>query len=286
MNHEEARSHIGAWCAEHLGEHLGAQVAALARTGFVLQRVRPDRPATGGCRLGGPALLEPGAPWPDYEGIPLTLLAVVDLTELAPWLGDELPPPLRSGLLNFFYLQPDPGHRELYDRYSALFALDFYDPRLCRVVPADPLRAVEAETPPGALVFDRTPLHAAPVVTLPSMNNGDEVYDNLDYGDASEALDPFGPALYVMYSLDEDEEIRLLYAKEGLERGPVCTDQFFGWPWWIDHTPKNTRHKHLLTLGGKELWSWGDGGYLHFLIEPEALRNGDFSQVVAEPDGW
>jgi hypothetical protein len=45
--------------------------------------------------------LAPGTPWPETrEGFPLSLVAVLDTDELAPWLGDQLP--TRLGLVNVF----------------------------------------------------------------------------------------------------------------------------------------------------------------------------------------
>lgn len=48
--------------------------------------------------------LEPGTSWPEVDGIPLSLLAVLDVDALASWLGAELP--ASPGLLNFFHIQP------------------------------------------------------------------------------------------------------------------------------------------------------------------------------------
>jgi hypothetical protein len=59
----------------------------------------------GRCRLGGPALLDPGTAWPQASGFPLSLHAilnaVLDVGALVGWLGNALPT-LCPGLLNFF----------------------------------------------------------------------------------------------------------------------------------------------------------------------------------------
>lgn len=97
-------------CVAELGEAEGEKLAAMALPGFRLTPARPVKPAAGLSRRGGPALLDPGTPRPQCDGIPLSLFAVLDTEVLAPWLGDVLPH--RAGLLNFFYLQPDPADED------------------------------------------------------------------------------------------------------------------------------------------------------------------------------
>src|SRR5262245_22313781 len=120
---------------ERLGERAGPQFAAFARRGFRLERPTERTTATGRCRLGGLALLNPDTAWPQAHGFPLSLLAVLDTDELADWLGAALPT-ARPGLLNFFYADPDVP-------FETYMQLDFQRPEVCRVIPADPARAVE-----------------------------------------------------------------------------------------------------------------------------------------------
>ncbi|OPF84757.1 hypothetical protein VT50_0201780 [Streptomyces antioxidans] len=89
------------FCAERLGAPSAARLVRLARPGFELTQAGPGE-AAGHSRFGGRAMLEPGTPWPDCEGTPLSLLAVLDTDALAPWLDDLLP--AGTGLLNFFAL--------------------------------------------------------------------------------------------------------------------------------------------------------------------------------------
>lgn len=165
-------------CVDHLGEHIGTQVAELAKPGFGLRPVKPGVAAAGLSRWGGPALLNPGTPWPEYEGVPLSLFAVLDVDALGPLVGDERPP---DGLLNIFFLDPD-----IQRGYVLANAPNFVfeDPRNCRIIPADPARAVEMTAPAPASVHDAEPFYAVPVVTLPSARgvDYDPVLDTLDYG--------------------------------------------------------------------------------------------------------
>ncbi|MCP2168637.1 DUF1963 domain-containing protein [Goodfellowiella coeruleoviolacea] len=130
-------------CAEVLGQHGGRNMAALARRGHLIVPADAGEQGTGRCRLGGAALLEPGTRWPEVDGIPLSLLAVLDVDALACWLGAELP--ASPGLLNFFHIQPYLDH-EQYDGVNP-----FTDPRSWRVIAARPEHAVETPAPAGHL---------------------------------------------------------------------------------------------------------------------------------------
>jgi hypothetical protein len=56
------RTDLLALCVEHLGEHAGRQLAALARPGVRLDAVDDEELAAGECGVGGPALLETRSP--------------------------------------------------------------------------------------------------------------------------------------------------------------------------------------------------------------------------------
>ncbi|GAA4304776.1 hypothetical protein GCM10023086_22150 [Streptomyces venetus] len=253
-------------CTQRLGERAGRQFAAMARRGFRL--IRPAEgaegaEATGRCRLGGPALLEPESRWPEHDGVPLSLHAVLDTDALAPWLGAELP--VRPGLLNFFYLDPDVP----YEEYRTL---DLYHSGVWRVVPADPARAVEVTAPRPARSYPAIPVHAAGVTMLPDcwdVEDGDLDYDRDEHWGAA--------SLFLTEMADLD----------GNTAGSHCA---FGWPDTSHTLPVSSRDAdgraavHLLQLAeDAELgWGWGDAGTLYFTIPAEALAAGDFSRAVAQ----
>ncbi|KOX03651.1 hypothetical protein ADK65_06850, partial [Streptomyces sp. NRRL B-1140] len=68
----------------------GRQFAAMARRGFRLVPATGEAQVTGRCRLGGPALLDPGPALPELSGVPLSLHPVLDTDALAPRLGPHL----------------------------------------------------------------------------------------------------------------------------------------------------------------------------------------------------
>ncbi|MEU9114121.1 DUF1963 domain-containing protein [Streptomyces sp. NPDC048483] len=255
----------------------------MTRPGFGLKPAREDRPATGRCRWGGPALLEPGTDWPEREGLPLSLIAVLDTQEPAPWLGEELP--VRPGLLNFFYAKPDTGSEEALRRFRDMS----FGPGMCRVIPADPVRAGEREAPPLAEVFDPVPLHAHPVVTLPEAGgcDVDPALNALDLGSRVEEslLYPLDAGWFV-HDHFADVWTRFRADEQTLDR----SDQAFGWTPFVQPTPvhipdREKNYRHLLTVSTNGLWDWHRGsGSLHFVIPEEALREGDFTQALPDTD--
>ncbi|WP_170026712.1 DUF1963 domain-containing protein [Actinomadura oligospora] len=152
MDRESALAANRALCVESLGDRLGNQLADVTRFGIGLTPASPQRPATGRCRLGGPALLNPGTAWPEADGLPLSLFAVLDMDELAPWAADQSP--LQTGLLNFFHL--DLRHD-----------FDLNDPRTCAVIPAASDQALAATPPEPLAEFEIVHLHAEYGTTLP-----------------------------------------------------------------------------------------------------------------------
>ncbi|MER7754682.1 YwqG family protein [Kitasatospora sp. NPDC097643] len=248
-------------CVERLGPEAGRQFAAMARRGFRLVPASPEAPAAGRSRLGGPALLEPGTPWPVSAGVPLSLHAVLDTDALAEWLGDQLP--TRPGLLNFFYLDPDVPYEEYRE-------LDPYHPDAWRVVPADPARAVATTAPEPALRYPQRPVHAVEVTMLPDgwdLENDDLPYDKDRHWGA--------PSLV----LDEMPDLN------GNTAGHHCA---FGWPdtsYTVSVTSRDDDGPavHLLQLPeDAELgWGWGDAGTMYFTIPAGAFAAGDFSRAEA-----
>ncbi|MFF3763455.1 DUF1963 domain-containing protein [Streptomyces sp. NPDC001922] len=227
-----------------------------------LVRSTEEFPASGQCRLGGAALLEPGTLWPERNGIPLSLHAVLDTDALAPWLGDELP--TRPGLLNFFHLDPDLP----YEEYRTL---DLLGSGACRVIPADPARAVGTTAPEPARSYPATPVHAVEVTMLPDcwdVEDDDVEFDRDEHWGAASLI------LSEMGDLD------------GNTAGSHCA---FGWP-DTSHTlsvsPRDADGPavHLLQLAEHpELgWGWGDAGTLYFTIPVKALANGDFSKAEVQ----
>jgi hypothetical protein len=89
----------------------------------------------------------------------LSLHAVLDTDALAAWLGDTLPATC-PGLLHFFFADPDVP-------YETCRQLDIRQQGACRVIPADPARAVVTAAPAPAPAYPTVPVHAAGVVMLP-----------------------------------------------------------------------------------------------------------------------
>ncbi|MFJ9414067.1 DUF1963 domain-containing protein [Streptomyces sp. NPDC101227] len=290
MDYGDEVAKVRALCVQHLGEHLGTQMAALARPGFGLRPVKDGIAPAGHTRWGGPALLDPGTPWPECEGAPLSLFAVLDVDALGPWLGTERPPG-GGGLLNIFCFE---DHPQRGDMPEAARHIDFEDPRRCRIIPADPARAVAVEAPAPASLFPRTDLYAVPVVTLPSPFgvDYDPVLDTLDYSEEPETddwLTYYRSSPGWLLSTRLGDAWKSYCAKEqGLYTyDDVCfsPDQAFGWPhlegctFPLKDLSPDEPYRHIITIGHYDMC--GDGSYLHFVLPAKALRDGDWNQTVA-----
>ncbi len=107
-------------------------------------------------RFGGAPLLAPGTEWPRSDRGPLSFVAQIDFREMRGFGGDGLVLP-KDGVLSFFYdveEQPwgyDPSH-------ASGWALS-YAP--------DSARAIDVESPSGAIPFDPEPLVPSTQPTLP-----------------------------------------------------------------------------------------------------------------------
>ena len=177
MKRDAAFAEFRTFFTDRFGEHRGAGIAGLARGGFGLCDAADAARATGRCRIGGPALLEPGTPWPRVEGHPLSLLAVVDCEALSYWLDDVVPDHL--GVLNFFYLDWNTRGRD--GRAAKIaYTMDFQPYRLGAVLAADPRRAAETPAPDGAGELAARPQTATPGFGLPDIDGGVEQYLELD----------------------------------------------------------------------------------------------------------
>jgi uncharacterized protein YwqG len=105
------RELLRAICGRHLAANAAATVESLARPAIrLVHGAGPTR-----SHLGGAAFLDDEAHWPRWHDRPLSLVAVIDLADLAGLHSDPQLPP--EGTVNFFYdheQQPwgfDPGDR-------------------------------------------------------------------------------------------------------------------------------------------------------------------------------
>ncbi|MEV6964594.1 DUF1963 domain-containing protein [Hamadaea sp. NPDC051192] len=247
MDLRAKRAELSRLCAEVVGESVGAQLAALARPAFQLRPAAAGQPATGRSALGGPALLDPGTPWPHHRDVPLSLAAVLDTDTLADVLGE--PVPWQTGLLNFFVYDPVPDHE---------WDADLTSPGWARVIAAHSDRAVERTAPEPADSYERIAIDAAPVLTLP--DQWDDAVNRLDRGPHRQNI--LGLELHPLYE----------------QWGEVDGHAAFGWPAWeLGPSPSwADDHLHLLKLR-----AFPFDGTLYVSVPAAALQSGDLSAAVA-----
>ncbi|WP_326807967.1 MULTISPECIES: DUF1963 domain-containing protein [unclassified Streptomyces] len=275
MDPETSLAELRDFCAERLRADLAERVAGLVRPGFELVPAASGQ-AAGHSRFGGNAMLEPGVPWPRCEGLPLSLLAVLDTDALPPWLDGILPP--GTGLLNFFHLdiesdQADPAAWDVTRRAGHCA------PELGQVVAARSGLAVETEPPATAGVFAPVAWAAMPGFVFPDL-----------FDSAWDAIDPeFGP------DYDDVEVFKHEMLTEFWVPGSLLSeDMAFGRPVYptgggpvLPDGEDLEGHHHLLQLSDKHEWHIdGDGGWMHWSIPTHALRVGDFTQAIPTPDVW
>lgn len=282
MEPQELKTRIERLCTSHLGTDMGPRAAALFRNGFELYPTGEGEKPSGWCRFGGPALLEPGTPWPASEHGTLTLLAVLDTDILAPWLDVALPP--GANLLNVFYLGENDSVEE---EVGTQWGSQFETPRDWRVMPADPAKAVEVPAPSGTGMLPLRPVRAEPIVTVPDLHDS-------DFALGMERIDPEvrealvgiqEPLLELLPDDGNDGGFRHMHehAPDLDAEWRINGHRAFGWPWQMQGEPiPDDSRLHLLQLDTDDMWTWGDVGMISLDIPAEALRAGDFSQAHCE----
>jgi uncharacterized protein YwqG len=139
----------------HLGPQLAARVMSLSRPAVRLIRSLAGSVADTGSRLGGDPVMAPGVQWPSWDGVPLSFLALIDLTEIARLDDSGLLPP--AGFLNFFY---DAAEQEAWGNdpaQSAGWRVVYVPPGDTELLPA----------PPGTRAFPAHGLRGVRTITLP-----------------------------------------------------------------------------------------------------------------------
>ncbi|MGJ7907843.1 YwqG family protein [Actinopolyspora sp. H202] len=246
---EQQRERVRQTLTEHVGAAEAERITALAATSVALSTHSEAGAPLGVSRFGGDALLPPDTTWPEHESRALELLAVLDLTALAP-LNPELPLP-HHGVLNLFYIENL--------RSGDSVAAGEYES--CRVVRADPETAVRSTPPRSVQRHRERALYGRESFTIPDFE--DVVYELTDLSDTTaEAYDVLDDA--------ETEPRHRIGGWPKLVQNPVLDD---------------SGEVHLLAQldsDDRMDWCWGDSGSLYFLIEEQALKAGDFSRVRLE----
>ncbi|MDA2810276.1 DUF1963 domain-containing protein [Nocardiopsis sp. RSe5-2] len=276
MRHDDFRDRFRRLCVDQLGPSMGPRVAALLRNGYTLHATELGQAPTGRCRLGGPALLDPGHAWPESEDGPMTLLAVMDLDALAPGLNVALPE--GAGVLNFFFA----GDGDNFDTYSGDFVFVFEDEWDWKVVPAATDTAVQVAPPPTALALPARPLRAEPVLALPDPESAFERHkQDPEEFTVWKAFVQVAARLQEIVDAGPDPEAwPFLNVPQAFVEDMVYGHRAFGWPWSMPGDPWPDEHRVLLLqLDSLDDLRWANGGTVTFDVDAAGLREGDFSRV-------
>lgn len=280
---QRMRDELSGLAHDHLPEAAAEFVLNLARPAVRLRH--SERPTSS--HLGGSARLPPSTEWPRWNGRPLSLVAVLDLSELDRFKIDIRLP--TDGLLHFFYDAEeqqawgfDPSHRGGW-----------------RVLLADRNDSVRTPPPDDALVFPSVGLVPQQTLTIP--------------GWEEPAVEPVFPPHRRRLPGDEEQREAFFALEEAWHRVARSDDenipnhQIGGWPrlvqssiWRECHVvshglplgnpqqaadprvqalpPGEDRWRLLLQLDTDEDvgWMWGDVGTLYFAVRSEPpLRFGE-----------
>jgi hypothetical protein len=180
----------------------------------------------------------------------LSLLAVLDTDAL---------PSARPWLLNLFYADPDVP-------FETCRTLDFSSPQACRVIPADPTRAVGTSAPTPARTYPAVLMCAAAVTMLPDACDVED--DDIEFDRHA-----YWGAIQVLWD-----------AMEGLDGNTAGRHCAVGWPDTFNATPVTRRdadgpavHLPQLVRDAELGWGWGDAATLSFTIAAKPFAAGDFS---------
>ncbi len=236
------------------GAHLAHEIAEV---GLRLRSAKDGAES----RLGWPALLPPGEPWPHARGQrPLTFLAGISLAELP--IHGPLP---EAGWLLFFADIENSDALGLIDEASN--AADSSARALYVPPGAEPVRA----DPPAELrdILRARPVRAVPELTLP---DDDEAPERLGLDQAeTEAYED------LMYELR---------TASGDQVSPPADHWVLGAWTGVQGSPSEPGTLLLLHVSNDESLTFAflDGGAIQFRIPREALVARDWSAVIAQAD--
>ncbi|HEY0641216.1 MAG TPA: YwqG family protein [Pseudonocardiaceae bacterium] len=273
---DEQRAALREIAERGLDAELAVRVQRLARPALRLRAVPlpegTDPETVPGSRLGGDALLAPGTPWPRWGSTPLSLLAVIDLSEVdATVLGLPLP---TAGLLNFFFEA----------RRQRAWG---YDPKHAdgwRVILAPADVAVPAVAPQAAVRTPATPVRFEPRISFPGWT--EHVFADLKEPQIDAVCDV---GMEWEQRIADDDPSHQLGGWPGLIQMPIWRECQLGYHGVPYADQPNDPRVESLEFGNPDWtmllqldsdlalrWSWGDGGRLYYAARQEDLAAGDF----------
>lgn len=218
-------------------------------------------------KVGGRPWWPAGTPFPvDRNGQPLALLAQIDLAEVPPELGDWP----HSGLLQFFVASDDtyglrfdgPASRRLQEGFRVVRWADpsgpsaDLPPAVPAFLPLDPQKPRRIRFSAGTERLSHEDRRFAPLF-------GDSLF---------EAESAWAEA----NGVDERSMWEAVY-----RRTSGAGHKIGGYPAFTQEDPRGGEgFELLLQLDTDDEMMWGDSGVGNFFIHPDALRRGDFSDVL------
>ena len=299
-----------------LSDHAHRLAHEVATWGLLLSGTEDTSPPPRS-RLGGPAVLPPGEPWPTAAGRPLSFLAALDLDELdASRIHDAMPD---SGWLLFFADLDEEGViGEEANRPDSAIRVYYVSPASAPI-PAD--LSDELRTVDGGVLRNR-PITANAVLSLPdgygaAAELGLDTFEGISYEEILELLrGALNPAQRDarrdapdLEEWDPDQDVEMTDEDGDVEfilLGSIDHAEVPDDPWpepgdghafeaehWIGgqvtgvqgHSPEPDSVLLLHLAWDDALgFGWADGGAFQFHIPVEALARRDWAQIVLSAD--
>ncbi len=297
MTRDELQAFLYAEGLARVADHLLALAAPTIRV-YLQATAEVDIPV-GASKMGGLPDLPEGVPWPSWHE-PMAFIAQFNLAEVAPYdLEHALPP---SGLLSFFYeTDGEPLYAARwglpadapYPDDDALLTMDLSrswrvlyhpeDPTTFRRLALPPELNEQGRYQPGAVRFaleDTLPDIDGPEMLLPltdeERSNWIGILNQINSGQTWEEEGhhllgyPFDFGEWTLITCQEEAS----GVRTGWEQADPAQLQSIA-------REASARWRELLQVSGSDVTGmvWGGAGYLHWVIERDALRDRDFSRV-------
>ncbi|MGO1051476.1 YwqG family protein [Crossiella sp. CA198] len=271
---QELRTALAELSRERLGDDLGDRLVELSRPSI---RLLHQESGAGRSRLGGDPVLPPGTEWPAVRGEPLSLVAVLDLAEVAEFAQvDWLP---KTGLLNFFY--------DLVGEWA--YSPDAVDSFHVAYLPDG---GVPVPAPVGATVFPARPVRLAHLLSLPTLDDEVPELAQADPGRLEELRQEWARCSARLGDWPEDAPSHQINGWPDLVQCPLWLEAHYDSQGmeWAEAPEEQAEHERLaraqcwqllLQLDSDDTmdWVWGDVGTLYYNIPDQAARAGEFDRT-------
>ena len=238
--------------------------------------------ALGASKVGGAPDLPATTTWPDKQGVPLSFVAQVQLTDVHPYDVTQSLPSI--GLLSFFYdsqqatYGTDPSDRDGW----RVFYFDGASAQLQRRPPPQALPATARFKPSSVAYSQILTLAQQPALEIPGLSWTPDMQRAYESATSDVTGNPSGTPQHQLLghpnTLQDDMRIQCQLASNGISMANAASD-----PRTAVLSAGATGWRLLLQVDSDDRAGirWADSGMLYYWIEQTALARRDFGNVWA-----